>query len=81
MATTKTTTRTTTAGNAKEIKSLNDKIATLEGKIESLENLCVQLSESNSASLDGEVLTKKDWIRLKKALSSVKMPARAAELM
>jgi len=80
---TKTATKATTTDNSKEIKNLNEKIVTLENKIKNLENLCVELStaKSSAAVSDEEVLTRKDWNRLKKLLGSVKMPARAAELM
>ncbi len=81
MATKTTTTRTTTASNAKEIKALNSKISALENKIASLESLCESLTSASSTSGDSQVLTRKDWLKLKKALGSVKMPARAAELM
>ena len=76
--------KTTTTSNSKEIKSLNAKIATLENKIKDLENICTEFSSTKSngtAVNNDEVLTRKDWVRLKKVLSSVKMPARAAELM
>jgi phage shock protein A len=81
--TTKTATKATTTNNSKEIKSLNEKIVTLENKIKNLENLCTELSATKSAAraTDEEVLTRKDWNRLKQLLASVKMPARAAELM